>query len=148
MGMSDGGFWIIDNTGFPKKSSHSVEVVRQYCGVLDKQDLKQGMGFGHYEGRGWRGFHHHASVSIAAYGFLMARRLKAGGISGGKRNFIERKVPAVSKDYVPRGSPARAVPRTGFDHLVTPALERSARQRAGFLPTLQLDQPTTMFMTK
>lgn len=51
----------------------------------DYQDLKQDMGLGHYEERGWRGFHHHASMSIAAYGFLMAQRLRAGGSSGGKK---------------------------------------------------------------
>jgi SRSO17 transposase len=42
----------------------------------DYQDLKQELGLGHYEGRGWRGFHHHASLSIAAYGFLMAPPLR------------------------------------------------------------------------
>lgn len=114
----------------------------------DYQDLKQDMGLGHYEGRGWRGFHHHASMSIAAYGFLMAQRLKAGGASGGKKNLIERKVPAVSKDYVPRGSPARSTPRTGIDHLAAPAPKRGARQRTGLLSTLQLDQPTATFMTQ
>jgi SRSO17 transposase len=114
----------------------------------DYQDLKQDMGLGHYEGRGWRGFHHHASMSIAAYGFLMAQRLKAGGTSGGKKNFIERKMPAVPKDYVPRGSPTRAAPRTGLDHLVAPALERGARRRAGFLPALQLDKLTATFVTQ
>ncbi len=40
----------------------------------DFQELKQEIGLGHYEGRGWRGFHHHASLCIAAYGFLMAER--------------------------------------------------------------------------
>jgi SRSO17 transposase len=44
----------------------------------DYQDLKQDFGLGHFEGRGWRGFHHHATLSIAAYGFLMAQRLTMG----------------------------------------------------------------------
>ncbi|KAB1108056.1 transposase, partial [Neorhizobium galegae] len=40
----------------------------------DYQELKQELGLGHYEGRGWRGFHHHASLCIAAYGFLISQR--------------------------------------------------------------------------
>lgn len=40
----------------------------------DYQDLKQEIGLGHYEGRGWRGFHHHATLCIAAYGFLITER--------------------------------------------------------------------------
>lgn len=44
----------------------------------DYQDLKQELGLGHYEGRGWRGFHHHAALAIAAYGFLLSERLPTG----------------------------------------------------------------------
>ena len=40
----------------------------------DYEELKQELGLGHYEGRNWRGFHHHGTLCIAAYGFLMAER--------------------------------------------------------------------------
>jgi SRSO17 transposase len=40
----------------------------------DYQELKQEVGLGHYEGRGWRGFHHHATLCIATYGFLISER--------------------------------------------------------------------------
>jgi SRSO17 transposase len=36
----------------------------------DYQELKQELGLGHFEGRSWRGFHHHVTMCIAAYGFL------------------------------------------------------------------------------
>lgn len=105
----------------------------------DYQDLKQDLGLGHYEGRGWRGFHHHASLSIAAYGFLMALRLKAGSQRDGKKNFVERQVPAIPEDYLPRGSPARAASRPRLDQDATPSTERRTRKRLGTLPTLRDD---------
>jgi SRSO17 transposase len=40
----------------------------------DYQELKQEVGLGHFEGRGWRAFHHHAMLCIAAYGFLISER--------------------------------------------------------------------------
>ena len=39
-----------------------------------QQDLKQELGLGHYEGRGWRGLHHHITLCIAAYRFLIVER--------------------------------------------------------------------------
>ena len=82
----------------------------------DYQDLKQELGLGHYEGRGWRGFHHHATLSIAAYGFLVTERIAAGKSIGAKKNFAARQIPALPEDYIPRGSPARAAPRLRLDH--------------------------------
>jgi SRSO17 transposase len=89
----------------------------------DYQDLKQDFGLSHYEGRGWRGFHHHAALSIAAYGFLVAERLAADKSGGGKKNFIERKVPELPEDYLPRGSTARATPRADIHHDAASASE-------------------------
>jgi SRSO17 transposase len=81
----------------------------------DYQELKQDFGLGHYEGRGWRGFHHHATLCIAAYGFLMTERLIADKPVGSKKNFAARQVPALSANCIPRGSPARAASRTELD---------------------------------
>jgi len=40
----------------------------------DYQELKQELGLDHYEGRTWRGFHHHATLCAIAHGFLALRR--------------------------------------------------------------------------
>ena len=40
------------------------------------EELKQEVGLGHFEGRTWRGFHHHGSLCIAAYTFLIAEQAR------------------------------------------------------------------------
>ena len=70
----------------------------------DYQELKQELGLGHFEGRGWRGFHHHATLCIAAYGFLVAQRAAIEARS--KKNRVAWfKVPALPAHFRPRGSP-------------------------------------------
>jgi SRSO17 transposase len=38
------------------------------------QQLKEELGLDHFEGRSWRGFHHHAAMALLAYGFLLLER--------------------------------------------------------------------------
>lgn len=71
----------------------------------DYQELKQELGLGHYEGRGWRGFHHHATLCLAAYGFLVAERAAFPPSSVTAR--FRLKAPRLPKDFRPRGA-ARA----------------------------------------
>lgn len=70
----------------------------------DYQDLKQELGLGHYEGRGWRGFHHHATLCIAAYAFLVSERSLIPLSGPGIASILP--APAVPADYRPRGTPA------------------------------------------
>jgi SRSO17 transposase len=72
----------------------------------DYQELKQELGLGHYEGRNWRGFHHHASLCIAAYGFLIAERC----LFPPQRQFIRRRIeaPALPAGFRPRGAAGAA----------------------------------------
>lgn len=69
----------------------------------DYQDLKQELGLGHYEGRGWRGVHHHATLCIAAYGFLISEREAIP--PSGPRNALIVEEHRLPNGYRPRGSP-------------------------------------------
>lgn len=53
----------------------------------DYEELKQEIGLGHFEGRTWRGFHHHACLSIACYAFLIAERAR---LSPPRPRFLRR----------------------------------------------------------
>ena len=73
----------------------------------DYEELKQELGLGHFEGRNWRGFHHHATLSIAAYGFLVLERclFPPSGNSGRvQATNIQLQIPRVQPDYTPRGA--------------------------------------------
>ena len=72
----------------------------------DYLDLKQEIGIGHYEGRGWRGFHHHATLCIAAYAFLILER-ETIPPSGSRRPGLRKKAE-IPEGYRPRGHAAQA----------------------------------------
>lgn len=97
----------------------------------DYQELKQEFGLGHYEGRNWRGFHHHASLCIAAYGFLMRERL-----SGAKKNADRFTEPALPEGFRPRGASTNATPCPEFDPYI--ALPPRRRYRKGLAPMSML----------
>jgi SRSO17 transposase len=69
----------------------------------DYQELKQELGLGHFEGRNWRGFHHHATLCIAAYGFLVIERnLFSPSARASHVGFI---AAGPAPDFRPRGAP-------------------------------------------
>ena len=67
-------YWL--STVPEKTSLPSLVKLAKHRWIIERdyEELKQELGLGHYEGRGWRGFHHHATLCIAAYGFLIAER--------------------------------------------------------------------------
>lgn len=113
----------------------------------DYQDLKQEFGLDHYEGRGWRGFHHHASLSIAAYGFLLAERL-TGHNPGSQKNHIRRQAPVVPEDYVPRGGAQSATPRAGLDPHAAPSAQRYSHRSHPTMSVLRTGQSKASLMTQ
>jgi SRSO17 transposase len=90
MGLSSSTLWGVPWDWVWKRGRHYRE-------------LKQELGLGHYEGRNWRGFHHHASLCIAAYGFLLLERL-----TGSKKNAARFKAPRLPRGFRPRGAGADA----------------------------------------
>ncbi len=79
----------------------------------DYQELKQELGLGHYEGRGWRGFHHHATLCIAAYGFLISERetIPPSGPRAAPL-FQTPAVPRVTDPEAPPIRPERHIPNS------------------------------------
>src|SRR5579859_7975139 len=69
----------------------------------DYEELKQELGLGHFEGRNWRGFHHHATLCIAAYGFLVAERNRFS--PSARAGHLGLVAPKPAEDFRPRGSP-------------------------------------------
>jgi SRSO17 transposase len=93
----------------------------------DYQELKQELGLGHYEGRGWRGFHHHATLCIAAYAFLVAERAAIPPSGPREDQRTTSRLPASPR---PRGAPDQTgAPHAKLDrHRATTAHDRPGPQ--------------------
>ena len=114
----------------------------------DYQELKQEVGLGHYEGRTWRGFHHHATMSIAAYGFLISERERIPPSGPDCAAALEK--PALPSDYRPRGAadPA-AAPRPELNrHNPSPVGRRDCSNYATMpmLHSSHAAKPATKFV--
>jgi SRSO17 transposase len=101
----------------------------------DYQELKQELGLGHYEVRGWRGFHHHATLCSADYGFLISERETIP--PSGPRAAALLAPPALPEGYRPRGAadPARA-PHPQLDRDAAPPSRRRPRQEPAAMSVL------------
>lgn len=114
----------------------------------DYQELKQEIGLGHYEGRTWRGFHHHATMSIAAYGFLISERERIPPSALDCAAAIEK--PAIPSGYRPRGAadPA-AAPRPELDRHHSSPVGRHDCSGTATMPMLypsNVAKPATKFV--
>jgi SRSO17 transposase len=117
----------------------------------DYQELKQEVGLGHFEGRGWRGFHHHATLCIAAYGFLISER-ETIPPCGSRFTTLFKKL-AVPDGYRPRGSAAAArTPHSKFHRNHPQAVNRCNGEDSVAMPLLRHSNPKTpaskSFMTQ
>lgn len=105
----------------------------------DYEELKSELGLAHFEGRGWLGFHHHATLCIAAYGFLIRERaaIPPSAAEGcEKPRLPDRPRPSGAPD------PARAS-RRGLDRDSQTKAQRRPRQNPPQMSMLPLDQTKT-----
>jgi hypothetical protein len=108
----------------------------------DYQELKQELGLGHFEGRGWRGFHHHATLCIAAYGFLISERetIPPSGLRAPAR-LPQLALPA---DYRPRGAAAaNPASHAKLDRDNAAASDRRPRRTTSTMSVLRAKKPAT-----
>jgi SRSO17 transposase len=109
----------------------------------DYLELKQELGLGHYEGRGWPGFHHHGALCIAAYGFLIAERAAIPPSAQETTRLVQ--APALPAGHRPRGSPAsNRATRALLDRNPATAHSTGARPNPAPMSLLHPDYPTAI----
>ncbi len=96
-------YWL--STLPAKTSRKSLVKIAKHRWIIERdyEELKQELGLGHYEGRSWRGFHHHATLCIAAYGFLISERNRFP--PSAHVGNLGLSAPKLPPDFRPRGSP-------------------------------------------
>jgi SRSO17 transposase len=96
-------YWL--STLPAKTSMKSLVKMAKHRWIIERdyEELKQELGLGHYEGRGWRGFHHHGVLCIAAYGFLVSERNRFS--PSARAGHVRLSTPSLPPNFRPRGSP-------------------------------------------
>jgi SRSO17 transposase len=113
----------------------------------DYQELKQEIGLDHFEGRGWRGFHHHATLCIAAYGFLISEQETIP--PSGPHSSALFQTSRLRAHYRPRRPPAQnraSYPELDRDH--APTIGRSYSQPPVSMSVLCTDDQTNPDITE
>jgi len=109
----------------------------------DYQELKQEVGLSHFEGRGWRGFHHHATLCIAAYGFLISERETIPPSRPRRAGTLPK--AAISNRPRSKATAATApTPRPQFDRNAAATTDRRSRQNATAMSMLRNSHCTTV----
>jgi SRSO17 transposase len=108
----------------------------------DYHELKQEVGLGHFEGRGWRGFHHHAALCIAAYGFLVSERQTIP--PSGPRCPWPFTPSTLSDGYRPRGSASTSrTAHSELDRNHAPATDCRSHQQIAAMSMLHSSNSKT-----
>ena len=125
--------WLADETGWlllKRSSGEEGELKAWICWGLDEasleelvswgqlrwtverfhQEIKQELGADKYQGRTWRGFHHHLSAVMLAHAFVAERRLEAGKDRKDLASFAE-----VVRQIVRESAVQRLMENHGFD---------------------------------
>ena len=99
-------YWL--STLHPASTLAELVKVAKHRWIIERdyEELKQELGLGHFEGRGWRGFHHHATLCLAAYGFLIAERSRVS--PSARAGALQLSLPPIPDHWRPRGAPATA----------------------------------------
>jgi hypothetical protein len=109
------GYWLV--TLARHTPLQDVVATANWWVEQNYRELKQDVG--DFEGRGWRGFHHHLTLSFAAYGFLVMRRCQQPWPAGGRAGVLS--FPVVADPTHPTGTPRALLDP---DHAPTPDLAR------------------------
>jgi SRSO17 transposase len=108
----------------------------------DYQELKQELGLGHFEGRGWRGFHHHATLCIAAYGFLISERETIPPSAPRAVAWLPK--PQLPANYRPRGAAdPNATSHSKFDRDRAAAIDLRSRHKPSAMSLLRAKKRST-----